>query len=106
MLEHGIAEATTFLCQLQDAQVTPWKCRCGCASFVLQIRGMPPAPPGVHILGDFVFGSADNLAGIFISSSGGILAGVEVYGLASDAPKGLPEPEELRTFDVAGKESE
>ncbi len=67
---------------------------------------MPPAPPGVHILGDFIFGSAEDLAGIFISSSGGILAGVEAYGLTGDAPKELPEPEALRTIDVAHKESE
>jgi hypothetical protein len=45
-------------------------------------------------------------SGIFISSSGGILAGVEVYGLVGDAPKELPEPEALRVFDVAHKVSE
>jgi hypothetical protein len=103
MLEHGTTEAREFLQQLEDAEVTPWKCPCGCASFNFQIRGMPPAPPGVHILGDFVFGTEESLAGVFICSSNGILSGVEVYGLAGDAPNQLPDPEELRPFDATNR---
>src|SRR5262249_44854369 len=105
MLEHGTSEARSFLPQLEDAEVTPWKCPCGCASFNFQVRGMPPAPRGVHILGDFVFGSEGELAGIFICSSNGILSGVEVYGLAGDAPCELPAPATLRPFGGADEDS-
>jgi hypothetical protein len=66
---------------------------------------MPPALPGAHILGDFIFGAGGSLAGIFICSSEGILSGVEVYGLAGDAPNQLPDPEALRPFDAAHKDN-
>jgi len=98
MLEHGTPEAASFLSQLELAEATPWKCECGCASFNFQIRGRDPAPPGVHILGDFIFGTREDLCGAFIFESGGILSGLEVYGLAGDAPKQLPTPLELRSF--------
>lgn len=61
--------------------------------------GMAEAPPGVHVLGEFLFGGDDDLAGIFIFSSAGILSGVEVYGLGQEAPRKLPTPEDLRPFD-------
>jgi hypothetical protein len=96
MLEHGIPEAAGFLAQLELAEVTPWKCGCGCASINFQIRGRPKAPPGVHLLADFLFGDDRNLSGIFVYEKDGILSGLEVYGLSCDAPKSLPEPEELR----------
>jgi len=96
MLEHGIPQAKDFLPQLEAAEVTPWRCPCGCASINFQIKGYSKAPPGVHILGDFVFGSEGNESGIFIYESGGILSGLEVYGMAGDAPKSLPSPELLR----------
>jgi hypothetical protein len=87
-----------FLHQLELAQATPWKCVCGCASINFQISGHEKAPPGVHILGNFVFGNDNNLSGIFIFSSEGILSGIEVYGLAGDAPSTLPSIETLRPF--------
>lgn len=59
-----------------------------------------PAPPGLHVLGEFLFGDGDNLSGIFIFSSGGLLSGLEVYGLAADAPRVLLSPEELRPFET------
>jgi hypothetical protein len=96
MLEHGSPEAATFLPQLDEAEVTPWKCKCGCASINFQIRGPPQAAPGVHPIADFVFGEGDTLSGIFVYEKDGILSGLEVYGLAGDAPKSLPQPEELR----------
>ncbi len=99
MLEHGSPEAAAFLPQLDQAEVTPWKCDCGCASINFQIRGHPEAPPGVHAIADFVFGEGDTLSGIFVYEKDGILSGLEVYGLAGDAPKSLPHPEELRPFD-------
>lgn len=98
MLQHGGSEAAAFLPQLELAEVTPWRCPCGCASINFQIRGKPPAPPGVHPIADFVFGDEHSLSGIFAYEKDGILSGLEVYGLAGDAPKSLPEPEMLRPF--------
>jgi len=96
MLENGGTEAITFLNQLEAADATTWRCPCGCASFNLRLRGKAEAPPGVHVLGDFLFGTEKDLSGAFIYSSNGILSGVEIYGLAGDAPNVLPEPEALR----------
>ncbi len=101
MLEHGTPEARVFLSQLELAEVTPWKCPCGCASINFQIQGQPEAPPGVHILGDFLFGEGDRVSGAFIYESGGLLSGLEVYGLAGDAPTVLPAVEDLRPFESA-----
>jgi hypothetical protein len=102
MLEHSSPEAPAFLPQLDLAEVTPWRCQCGCASINFQIRGKPAAPPGVHPIAHFVFGGEESLSGIFVYEKDGILSGLEVYGLPGDAPKSLPEPEELRPFgDVA-----
>lgn len=98
MLRHGGSEAAEYLGQLAEAEVTPWKCVCGCASINFQIRGRPPAPPGVHVLGDFVFGSEADRSGAFIYACEGTLSGLEVYGMAGDAPKTLPRPEDLRPF--------
>ncbi len=96
MLEHGGPQAAAFLPQLDEAEVTPMKCPCGCATIYFQIRGYPIAPPGaIRVLADFVFGDADSLSGIFVFESGGILKGLEVYGMAGDAPKFLPQPEEI-----------
>ena len=101
MLEHGSPEAHSFISQLELAEVTPWRCQCGCASINLQLKGHLETPGGVHILGDFCFGRGDNLAGIFIFSSDGLLKGIEVYGLAADAPKVLPNPGSLRPLSRA-----
>ena len=104
MLENGTAEARGFLAQLETAEATDWKCPCGCASFNFRIKGKPDAPPGVHILGDYLVGSGANLSGAFIYSSAGILSGVEVYGLAGDAPRVLPAPEELRSHEQGAQQ--
>jgi hypothetical protein len=98
MLEHGDPDAAAFLPQVDQAEVTPWKCPCGCASIDFQIRDRSSAPPGVHVIADFVFGERDKLSGIFVFEKNGTLSGLEVYGLAGEAPKSLPEPEELRPF--------
>lgn len=50
----------------------------------------------MQILADFVYGGEDDLCGAFVFAEGGVLAGLEVYGLAVDAPKELPAPEVLR----------
>lgn len=104
MLENGAAEAREYLDQLELAEATLWKCPCGCASFNFRMKGWPEAPPGVHILGDYLVGSEGNLSGAFIFSSRGILSGVEVYGLAGDAPHLLPRPEELRPWETNGQQ--
>jgi hypothetical protein len=103
MLENGTAEAAEFLSQLEVAEATPWRCPCGCASFNFKIKAVPAAPPGVHVLGDFVFYDGTNIAGIFIFSSNGILSGLEVTGMAGDAPKVLPEPRQLLTHEEYGR---
>jgi hypothetical protein len=101
MLKHGTgSEAEQYLTQLERAEVTPWKCPCGCASMRFQIQGHAIAPSGVHILGDFLMGEGDHLSGVFIYSSVGLLSGIEFYGLASDAARQLPRPEDLRPHSV------
>lgn len=101
MLEHGGPEASAFLPQLEEVEVTSWKCECGCASINFQIRGRHEEQPGasVHPLADFIFGEGDALSGIFVFEMNGLLSGLEVYGLAGVAPTSLPQPEDLRDFD-------
>ncbi|QQN68287.1 MULTISPECIES: hypothetical protein [Comamonas] len=99
MLENGVPEAKAFLGQLESLQVTPWRCVCGCASIDFQLDGHNPAPPGVHILGDFLFNDQDQLAGAFIYESGGLLSGIEVCGFEGDAPRVLPVAAMLRPLD-------
>ncbi|HEY3935150.1 MAG TPA: hypothetical protein VGL65_11110 [Gemmatimonadales bacterium] len=98
MLENGGADAAGFLPQLDQAEVTPSKCPCGCASIDFQIRGRPMAQAGIHPVADFVFGEDETVSGIFVFEKDGILSGLEVYGLAGDAPRSLPQPEDLRPF--------
>ena len=52
----------------------------------------------MHIVADFIFGPDDQPSGVFIFQKSGMLAGLEVYGLAGDAPKFLPVSEVLRPF--------
>jgi hypothetical protein len=52
----------------------------------------------MHIVADFIFGPDDQPSGVFIFQKGGVLVGLEVYGLAGDAPKLLPVSEVLRPF--------
>ncbi|MEI7298178.1 hypothetical protein WCQ02_39360 [Paraburkholderia tropica] len=105
MLEHGEPTAREFLEQLAVAEVTPCRCSCGCGSINFQMKGREPTPPGVHILGDFMFGPDDAPAGIFIFESAGLLSGIEVYGLASDAPAELPRQDALRPLAPDRSES-
>ena len=104
MLEHGEPDAPQFLPQLERAQVLPTRCACGCASIDFSIDGQPKPMPGpLRPIADFVFGSTADLSGIFVFEQAGVLAGLEVYGLAGDAPKTLPNPDSLRplTDDTA-----
>ena len=78
--------------------MTPQRCAYGCGSINFQIKGHEPAPPGVHVLGDFLFDHDNETAGIFIFSSDGLLSGIEVYGLGGDVPRVLPHEDVLRRF--------
>jgi hypothetical protein len=101
MLEHGEPEARDFLAQLERARVTPWRCECGCASINFSIGGQPKPSGGLHPIAHFVFGREGEESGIFAYEQSGVLAGVEVYGMAGDAPKLLPTPDMLRSFSDA-----
>ncbi|HTM54194.1 MAG TPA: hypothetical protein VL175_09200 [Pirellulales bacterium] len=97
MLENGEPNGVNFLPQLDAAQVGPWVCPCGCASFNLEIKDRPtPAPGGMKSLGAFVFEVDGETCGIFVYERHGVLAGVEVTGYTGDAPKSLPEINLLR----------
>lgn len=74
MLENGESDGRDYIRQLEAAEATTWRCPGGCASLNFKVSGMPAAPPGVHILGDFVFGAGADLAGAFIFESDGILS--------------------------------
>lgn len=100
MLEHGFPEARPFLRQLEQVSVTDWQCPCGCASINLSVWGTPEPTGGLNILADFLFGDATDLSGIFVYEKQGFLAGLEVYGLAGDAPEALPPPDVLRPFEA------
>ena len=101
MLEHGKPEARAFLSQLERAQVTDWHCPCGCASINFAVDRFPEPSGGHHAIADFIFGGDEGLSGIFVFEQAGILAGLEVYGLAGDAPKTLPSTDSLRPFSDA-----
>ena len=96
MLEHGKADARAFLPYHEKAHVTPFRCPCGCASINLSIQELPEPSGGMHILADFIFGTDEELSGIFVWEQSGILVGLEVYGLAGAAPKTLPSSDSLR----------
>ncbi len=97
MLEHGESGGPAFLSQLERARVVT-RCPCGCASVDFEVEGLSPPTGGLRILGDFVFGGESDLAGAFVFERNGVLAGLEVYGLAGDAPTTLPSPSSLRPF--------
>jgi len=99
MLEHGKPQGRQFLPALERARVVS-RCPCGCASIDFQVEGRPAPTGGLNILGDFVFGGEQDLAGVFVFEQNGVLAGLEVYGLAGDAPKELPHSSALRPFEA------
>ncbi len=109
MLEHGSPEAQVFLPQLERAEATSWRCPCGCASINLSIDNVPVPYGGLNILADFVFGTDADLNGVFVFGKSGVLAGLEVYGLASGASRTLPSVGALRPFpatSVKGDQSD
>jgi hypothetical protein len=99
MLRHGSPEAVAFIPQLEKAEVTPWRCDCGCASFNFRIKDKPEPLAGTHPIADFLFSDGETLGGIFVYESGGILGGLEMYRFGNEARvEVLPEPVELRPF--------
>jgi len=101
MLENGEPAGRTFLPQLEKAQITPWRCACGCASIHFSIKGYSVPSGEIHPLGNFAFGTEADLSGIFVYEQSGVLSGLEVYGLGGDASKSLPTPESLSVFSTA-----
>lgn len=97
MLEHGEPGAGTYLDQLSKARVVS-RCVCGCASVNFEIAGVAAPIGPLRILGDYIFGDEASLAGAFVFEVQGVLAGLEVYGLAVPHPTELPRPESLRPF--------
>lgn len=95
MLEQGGVEALPFLAQLEAAQVVS-RCSCGCASINFEVAGMSAPNGGMRILADFVYDGPEGATGAFVFEQGGVLGGVEVYGLEGGAPAVLPVPSELR----------
>lgn len=99
LISHGTAsdeEKAKFLAQLSKASVIG-KCECGCASIDLAIEGHPIPKGGLRILGDFVRG--ENQDGIFVFEKEGILAGIEIFQIASDVPcSELPAPTEIHDY--------
>ena len=92
-----VHEAEGFFDQLARARVVQ-HCRCGCPTIGFRIEGLPEAPPGVGVLGDFLFGEGDGTAGAFIFQSGGILSGVEIFGYGEETPAKLSNPSQLRKY--------
>jgi hypothetical protein len=101
MLEHGEPDARELLPQLDHARVTGWRCPCGCASLHFVVSGQPEPVGGLRPVADFLCGSGDQQSGIFLYEQSGVLAGIEVYGLAGDAPRTLPTPDMLHAFSDA-----
>jgi hypothetical protein len=97
MLKHGSGEPQHFLEQLAGARVVS-RCSCGCASIDLAVPGRRLPEGGLRIIGDFLFGEDASLCGAFVFEREGLWAGLEVYGLAVEAPRVLPRPDELRPF--------
>jgi hypothetical protein len=94
MLERGGDRARPFLAQLELAYVAS-RCGCGCASINFAVHGMAVPTGGLNILADFVYDGPAGRTGAFVFEQGGVLGGVEVYGLEGDAPTVLPMPSEL-----------
>jgi hypothetical protein len=97
MLKHGSGQPQGFLDHLAVARVVS-RCSCGCASIDLAVPGRRLPAGGLRIIGDFLFGDEASLCGAFVFEREGVLAGLEVYGLAVEAPRDLPQPTDLREF--------
>jgi hypothetical protein len=102
MLERSLPVSAPFLEQLHRARVVS-RCPCGCASINFAIEGRSLPKGGLRVIADFVFGDEATLCGAFVFEQGGVLGGLEVYGLSAEAPRRLPRTEELRPFQTETK---
>jgi hypothetical protein len=55
----------------------------------------------MNVVADFVYGDGEETKGVFVWETEGVLAGLEVWAVANDAPRTLPSPEELRPLETA-----
>jgi hypothetical protein len=102
LLDHGAAHATAFVPQLLDARVVA-RCPCGCASIDFSIAGQrAPAGASMDILSDYGWrDDHGHLFGAFVFARGGLLAGLELWSIDSDATATrLPEPQELTPLEI------
>jgi hypothetical protein len=94
LLEHGEADARSFLPQLAEATVIG-RCPCGCVSIDLAVGGRIPLDGGgMDILSDYVWREGELPFGVFVFAYGGILAGLDVYSFTDPVTR-LPDPEKL-----------
>jgi hypothetical protein len=103
LLEHGTREASTYIIQIPHLRVSS-RCPCGCASIDFAVGGkLAASSGGMQILADYLWDEADNGPfGVFVFARGEQLAGLEVWSAGSaDAPKSLPDPQQLRPFGPA-----
>jgi hypothetical protein len=98
MLENGPTSAVGFLSQVDLLEVSPWKCKCGCASLQFEMKDCPAPTGGMRPLAEYVFRSGSERSGIFVYEQAGRLAGIEVYGLTGEAAKTLPTINDLEPF--------
>ena len=99
MLEHGSAESAKLVDQIALLRVIS-RCPCGCASIDFSFNGDEPVDGQMRVIADFLYGDASSLCGAFVFEKQGIVAGLEVYGLAVEHPRSLPEPSDLRPFEA------
>lgn len=107
LLEHGSPDAAGYLPQLTQSRVVS-RCPCGCASIDFAISGViPPADAGMNVLSDYIWQADDGaLCGIFVFSSSGLLAGLEVWSAdgGMGAVSTLPSVELLRPLAALSAE--
>ncbi len=97
LLEHSTRisadEKMKFRSQLTDAVVSS-RCGCGCATIEFSIGGQKPAVGGLRPLSESA--TRNNGFGIFIYETGGLLSGLEIYGLANlELPSEFPPLSEI-----------
>ena len=97
LLEHSTQlhadEKKKFRSQLNEALVVS-RCGCGCATIEFSIAGQKSATGGLRPLSESA--TRNNEFGIFIYETGGLLSGLEIYGLANlNLPSEFPALSEI-----------
>jgi len=101
MLEHGTDEGRSLLPQLERARVIA-RCSCGCASVDFAVGDKVASAPGMSVVSDYRWDSAEGyLFGIIAFSKEGLLSGIDVWSIDGRAtPSKLPNPDQLRPIDT------